>query len=213
MRVRDPLAIILMALFALATACSSSTVIDAESLNEAPAGETVPSTSGSSTSSNTGPEPAATSEPPEAEPDSEPDDERDESATDRTLSPEEREVQWNALAELCRSDDARACDVLFLISDIDSEYEELGSNCNGTGPPESGWCTEGITTGLDGLAFDDASPGLSAIAAACSDGDMMACDFLYFASPGAGQWEDFGDGCGGLTVSAFPDCRSEFPDG
>lgn len=205
MRVRNPLAIILVALLALATACSSSTVIDAESLNQAPDDESASSPGDTSTSSDTETEPTITPEPPEAEADAEPE-------TDRTLSPEDREAQWARLAELCRSDDARACDVLFLISAIDSEYEELGSTCNGNGPPESGWCTEGIATGLDGLTFDESSPGLNTIAAACSDGDMMACDFLYFASPSGGQWEDFGDGCGGRTTSAFPDCGSEFAD-
>lgn len=201
---RNLLTFVLAALVLLAAGCSSSTVVDAErarAINE----DLPESTETPSGTADDEPDAAATPIPPTPAPDNSVEQEQD-----RTLV--DFEAQWESLAVLCRADDTRACDVLFLISRIDSDYERLASTCNGAGSPASGWCTEGVTTGLDGLRFDESSPGINGIAADCSDGDMMACDFLYFASPSGGQWEEFGDGCGGRTESAFPDCRSEYPD-
>jgi len=210
MRVRLVLAVALLALLGLTASCSSSTVFEADpslALNDAPVDDAAES-SDSATTAEADPAPTETPDAPAGD-----DAESALGGTNRTLTDEQRQTQFEGLAELCRTNDTRACDVLFLISPIDSDFETLGSTCNGAGIPESGWCTDGIETGLDGLVFDEASPALNAMATSCSDGDMMACDFLYFFSPGGGQWEAFGDGCGERTTSAFPDCRTAFPEG
>jgi len=211
MRFRTVLAIALAVLLALTSACSSSTVFEADTsvpVNEAPADDVAASTNDANDDADSDaaatPEPAPTELGASADSDSADRDRNDLGAL--------RQAQFEGLAELCRSDNTQACDVLFLISEIGSDYETLGNSCNGNVPAESGWCTDGLITGIDGLVFDDASPALNGIAADCTDGDMMACDFLYFFSAPGGQWEDFGDGCGGRTNSAFPDCRTEFSD-
>lgn len=210
MRARKPLALVVATLALFATACSSSTVIDASAAGALDEDRADAPAALDSSSADQADEPDEASAAPTSTPQP-PADAEDEPDVDRTLEVDAEE-QWESLAVLCRADDARACDVLFLISPVDSDFELLGSTCGGGGIPESGWCTDGVETGLDGLSFDESSPGIDAVAADCSNGDMMACDFLYFGSPGGGQWEAFGDGCGGRTTSAFPDCRTEFPD-
>lgn len=202
----------LAALVILAAGCSSSTVIEASAGDAAPSSATASDTSESAQAAD---EPTAipTSVPPTPVPEEEnTEQEQEEDEDESSLDGYNPEAQWAALADLCRSDDTRACDVLFLISPIDSDYETLASTCNGAGVPNSGWCTDGVQQGLDDLSFDEASPALDGIAEECTDGDMMACDFLYFGSPTGGEWEAFGDGCGGRTDSAFPDCRTEYGD-
>lgn len=121
----------------------------------------------------------------------------------------DREEQLQSLANDCRDDSNQACDILFLISDGGSEFEDIGLNCGERGLPESGWCTTGITSTALNLEFDLDSPALPEIRESCADGDMTACDFLYFGSPSGSDEETFGNGCGGRVEVAFPDCRTE----
>jgi amino acid transporter len=55
-------------------------------------------------------------------------------------------------------------------------------------------------SGSQVFSFDDTSYGDNAVLDAlwddCADGDMRACDDLYFDSPVGSEYEEFGDTCG-----------------
>lgn len=62
-------------------------------------------------------------------------------------------------------------------------------------------------------AFVADDPALQPLADRCGDGDMEACDELYFTSEFDSAEEEYGDTCGGLQdVGTGRLCVDAFPD-
>ena len=117
--------------------------------------------------------------------------------------------QLAGLLEDCQGGSDQACDILFQLSPPDSAEEEVALTCGGRAADEEvDFCTSGVDANAGSYFFDLASPGLDDIATACEDGDMTACDFLYFRSPVGSRYEELGTSCGGRTTVAIPDCRT-----
>lgn len=121
-------------------------------------------------------------------------------------------AQIAALAGDCEEGDELACDILYQASALDSPEETLARSCGGRDPAGDGFCTPGIRQSLDGIWFDDRSPGLDDAEDACLDGDLTACDFLFFRSEIGSTHEEIGTTCGGRIDIALPDCRTALAD-
>ncbi len=119
-------------------------------------------------------------------------------------SDEQEEAVFAALEEDCVAGNDRACDLLFLTSPADSDYEDVGGDCGGRGATGL-FCAE--ETQFPGGADDD-NPGLEVLADDCVAGDMVACDLLYEIAPLDSDLEALGAQCGdeeGQPVA--PSCR------
>lgn len=114
----------------------------------------------------------------------------------------------DSLQDDCALGDERACDLLYIHSSLDSEYEAFASDCAGRGTGEYNWCTPGVAFNEgDYVAADD--PGLLGQVALCQEGDPTACDFVFHVSPLNSEIEQIGYTCGGrITIGALPDCRT-----
>jgi hypothetical protein len=96
------------------------------------------------------------------------------------------------LAGRCEEGWLEACDELFLLAPMGSELEELGRTCayRKDAPP----CA---------FTFGD-SPRLDELWAACAEGDMGACDELWYSSAGESEYEAFAGTCGYRTDGDSP---------
>lgn len=112
------------------------------------------------------------------------------------------DAELDAMWDDCDAGDMTACDSLYWLSAIDSEYETFGSTCGLTGPPTSGGCSgeTDFGTSAGGSYGDD--PTLDALYDACAAGDMVACDDLYWDSPLGSDYEAFAATCGD-TLTGF----------
>lgn len=143
----------------------------------------------------------------------------DAETSDAEATPEQLTVEDQQLAERidglvrdCIEGSDLACDILFAVTEARSPQEAVALDCGGRGFDDTrGFCTSGVTRDEGEFFFDASSPGLADIADGCRDGDMTACDFLYFRSEFESDYEELGDGCGGRTDIAVPDCRTLFP--
>ena len=118
--------------------------------------------------------------------------------------------QLEGLLGDCQDGNDLACDILFQISAFDSDEENAALTCGGRSDTEVTFCTDGIDADGDGeLVFDPDSAGLDRVVEACQvDGNMTACDFLYYRSPIDSSFQEIGGTCGGRVNVAVPDCRS-----
>ncbi len=105
------------------------------------------------------------------------------------------DIELDQLWDACASGDQEACDELFWLSPIDSEYEMFGSTCGLTTEPTTGGCATTFAS-PDAFAYGD-DPRLDALYDSCANGDMIACDDLYWESPIDSEYETFGRSCGG----------------
>ena len=120
--------------------------------------------------------------------------------------------ELDELYDGCAAGDQRQCDVLYFESAIDSEYQMLGASCGVPDAQTTEYCTEGLITAPDGFA-DLSSPGLPILVTDCENGDMLACDLLFLATPFDSDFADIGNTCAGrIVVGAVPNCRTRFPD-
>ncbi len=89
---------------------------------------------------------------------------------------------------------------LYFQSPIGSAYEEFGDTCGGLQPAGSeALCDDtfaGSSFAAPGTFGSD--PVLDALYLDCSNGDLAACDDLYFESPPDSAYEAFADTCAGL---------------
>ncbi len=121
--------------------------------------------------------------------------------------------QLGALLTDCEAGSDLACDILFQLSDFDSVEETAALTCGGRSEIERLFCTEGIDAAANELSFDVTSDGLERVVGQCEDdGDMTACDFLYYRSPVDSDLEEIGATCGGRVTVAVPDCRTLLAD-
>jgi hypothetical protein len=117
--------------------------------------------------------------------------------------------QLQGLLADCEDGNDLACDILYQISAFDSPEEDAAVTCGGRTDVAVTFCTAGIDAGEDELVFDPDSAGLERVIEACQvDGNMTACDFLYYRSPIDSEFQEVGGTCGGRVNVAVPDCRS-----
>ena len=107
-----------------------------------------------------------------------------------------------ALDELwdkCESGDMQACDALYWQSGIGSEYESFGSTCGGRDPMNrNGGCASMGGESSDSGAMNSYGDNseLDELWDKCEDGDMAACDDLYWGSTFGSEYEEFAATCG-----------------
>jgi hypothetical protein len=99
----------------------------------------------------------------------------------------------DALWDDCAAGDDAACDELYRVSPVGSEYEEFGDTCGGSSA--GGGC---VPEDVGPYAYGD-DPALDAMWDDCAAGDDAACDELYRVSPVGSEYEEFGDSCGGSS--------------
>lgn len=119
-----------------------------------------------------------------------------------------------ALQGDCEDGMTWACDVLFAISPLGSDPEIVAMNCAGTGDSTDGFCTEGLQPDAQGptgeITLSQNSPAIQQIQRACVEGEMTACDLLYFRSREGTRTEQLGNSCGDRVEIGLPDCRTQF---
>jgi len=115
----------------------------------------------------------------------------------------------DGLWDACGSGDRTACDELYWEAPIGSEYENFARSCGGTlEGSNDGSCAEAYR-GSDAAYGDD--PRLDALYDSCADGDMAACDELYWEAPVYSEYEMFGNLCGDRSeYFLFGDCEAAF---
>lgn len=199
--------VVALVLLSLSSACTTTTVVQGERLTPLPTATPIPPT-------------------PEADPASV-DADRGDRAVPTPTNPADIAAdgfglggaeQIASLQDSCERGDNRACDVLFMLTDFGSDAELIAVTCGGREPSPQTFCTSGIAglvdetdteTELDLYVFNPESEGLDTVVTACEDdGDMTACDFLYFRSPADSDLEVIGGTCGGRLEVAVPDCRT-----
>lgn len=116
--------------------------------------------------------------------------------------------RFDGMVDDCEAGLDRACDLLYLQASVGSDYADIAATCAGRLPEGDAFCAPESELGPNGFA-PDGSPGLPVLAADCEDGDLTACDLLFWLSPQGGEFEDVGYTCGGrVVVGAVPDCRT-----
>lgn len=112
----------------------------------------------------------------------------------------------DGLQDDCASGDLAACDELYYDAPIGSELEDFGNTCGELSDDNYyGDCDEAYDPDGDGQegtaepeepeTYGD-DPQLDALWDSCAEGDMEACDDLYYDSPFGSDYENFGDTCG-----------------
>ncbi|MFC7403554.1 hypothetical protein [Georgenia alba] len=102
--------------------------------------------------------------------------------------------ELDALWDACEGGDGQACDELFSVAPVDSEYEEFGWTCGGRVSGGSGGSCAVEMGDAPNTYGDDAA--LDDLWDACEGGDGQACDDLFYESPYDSEYEDFGWTCG-----------------
>jgi hypothetical protein len=100
----------------------------------------------------------------------------------------EGDAGMEELAEQCAAGEMLACDRLAETAGPDGQFADFAATCGDRrepGPP----CA--FTLG-DSFFLDE-------LWGACDDGDMNACDTLFYEAPGDSEYEAFGDTCGYRT--------------
>lgn len=117
----------------------------------------------------------------------------------------------DALWDACADEDWDACDQLYFESLFLSEYERFGDSCGDRREAGGELCVEvfgdGVsTTGpdlADGDTYGD-DPELDEVWDQCDEGDLGACDELYFSSPIDSGYEQFAVTCGDRNEEETP---------
>ncbi len=117
------------------------------------------------------------------------------------------------LIEDCRDEIDMACDVLRARAGDAENLEQFAKQCGGRKRAIRQFCTggvQGVTVGS--IPFSDYLLEVEQVGEQCEDGDMTACDFLYFRSDSGSVWQELGKTCAARTEQAVPDCRTAFAD-
>jgi len=228
-RSRLRLLICLAAATVFLAACSSTTVVASdERATAAPTDDSTQADTDSDDTDSDDTESAdrADSDTPDSDTQDEADpaddaaaDDDDRGGRDDTPTPREVDIaegfglggaeQLQGLLADCEDGNDLACDILYQISAFDSVEEDAAVTCGGRTDTAVTFCTAGIDAGEDELVFDPDSAGLERVIEACQvDGNMTACDFLYYRSPLDSEFQEIGGTCGGRVNVAVPDCRS-----
>lgn len=103
------------------------------------------------------------------------------------------EQDLTVLRDDCDAGDLAACDQLYFQSPFGSDDEAFGSTCGGTQEERNGSCADGDVD-------------LGALREGCEQGDLEACDDLWFQAPFGSDDETFGSTCGGTREETFGGC-------
>ncbi len=121
------------------------------------------------------------------------------------------DADLDALWDDCEAGDLSACDSLYYSSPLDSDYETFALSCGGTSSVEQfGTCVTGPDDRPESYGDD---PFLDRLYDDCADGDLDACDSLYFSAPIDSDYELFGQTCGGTSNGAPGTCAGGDPSG
>jgi S1-C subfamily serine protease len=101
----------------------------------------------------------------------------------------------------CGAGDLDACDELYIVSPIDSQYERYGSTCGNRSGESYGGCARSAPAPPPAP-----SSSFADLRAACAAGDMTACDDLYWQTPVGSDDEHFGSTCGGRSGQTYGGC-------
>ena len=120
---------------------------------------------------------------------------------------------FDALADSCFDGDMAACDVLFLITPVDSSSEAYGDTCGGRVEETDDEPT--CVTEFDSEVPNGQAPGSLGddpddddLGDECFEGDFRACDELSNEAPSDSDYESYGLTCGGrLPTVALDDLR------
>lgn len=190
LRSRMPLrSCLFSALILVAVSCSTSGT--KESANESSTTVGPVATTTSTTDA-----PTTTSTRPAAPTTTDPEPDRRDDSTDEVL---------DSLMEDCVTGIDEACDFLYLVSDADTVYEDVGNTCGERGDGTE-YCTPGLELN-EGRADPD-STAVKKLVADCESGaSMHSCDLLYMVSEYDSVEEEIGDTCGGrIPEGADPAC-------
>ncbi len=118
--------------------------------------------------------------------------------------------ELDALWDACGGGDGAACDELYWISPIGSDYEDYGNTCGDRVKDGAFSCEEAIGGNIevpsgDALYYGD-DAHLDGLWDACAQGNGQACDDLYWESPIGSEYEDFGNTCGYFFTEGPPAC-------
>jgi hypothetical protein len=146
------------------------------------------------------------------------------------ITEDDPDGDFTRLAVDCADEDWEACDALYFGTDVGSEWEAYGSTCGGRNDETSGGCVslyeEGGSTSSSGGGTSPGAippatipptglggdPALNAQAQSCYDGDMTACDDLYFATESGTPYRGYADSCAGRQPEGTGQlCRVTFP--
>jgi hypothetical protein len=125
--------------------------------------------------------------------------------------------ELDSLWERCEVGDEQACDELFFLAPVGSDYEAFANACGGRRFIPAGACAidseSGSLTPTTPAATGDGygdNPGFDALWNACAAGRHDACDDLWTMSPGGSSYEVFASTCGGITFPADGLCSQRF---
>jgi len=100
------------------------------------------------------------------------------------------------LRQQCTDGDMEACDDLYWETPLGSDDEQFGSTCGETREQTMGGCVEA----------EGGSTDLGELRELCTDGDMEACDDLYWETPVGSDDEQFGSTCGETREPTYGGC-------
>lgn len=106
----------------------------------------------------------------------------------------------DGLWDACAEGDPPACDDLYGLAPLESEYEKHALTCGGNRAFDLRPCL--FTDSFEPWTYGD-DQELDALWDACSVGDAIACLDLFFDSPFDSVYEALGDHCGALTEVGY----------
>ncbi len=127
----------------------------------------------------------------------------DEVGTD-DLEGEDFSTQPDAISDELLADSLDGCDI--------DEQALGGGDDSDDGDGDSTTTTEDDGAPSDGEEYGD-DPELDALYDDCEDGDMAACDTLFFDSPIDSEYEAFAETCGGRTEASGGLCEGSDGEG
>jgi len=125
--------------------------------------------------------------------------------------PQSVDPALTALYDECGAGDMAACDQLWFEADFGTEYYEFANTCGGTADKAYGTCESGSSS-VSGESYGD-DPVLDELYDKCGDGDLEACDELYFEADYDTDYYNFGVTCGDTASPSFGSCQYESPGG
>ena len=109
------------------------------------------------------------------------------------------DTELDGLWDACAAGDVFACDDLYGVAPLESEYQDHALTCGGNRAFDPRPCR--FTDTAEPWTYGD-DETLDALWDACSVGDGIACLDLFFDSPFDSVYEALGDHCGALTDEA-----------
>jgi hypothetical protein len=133
---------------------------------------------------------------------------------------------FTPLAEDCAAEDWSACDELWGITPVDSDWEQYGGTCGGRVSYQAASCVDRFEGGGDsggstgsaptatsapvppGNLGDDPDGTFAPLAQDCFNGDYQACDQLWITTPVGSDWEQYAGTCAGRVGYESGTCES-----